>query len=293
MTIDTNSVPTQRASVDAAELEGGVKIWLTIQGETSHTTMAWRAPSWDALAETIDTTPSNEVAALLSRVEAAERERDEALADIERIQKERAEFLAGVEALVGALKGERDEALAREAALHALILEGDDPAKMVDADYLRRLAIAAHSPQEAAVARDAALVERGRREGIEEAARECDEYAAWRGEFDDGLSGYSDQAVGAAECAEAIRALATPPAGDSPPVVRLPGEGGPQPGDLWVHHSGRVYRIDRITNTAHPSAKFPPAVVYVNVENGTEWSRALSDWHRSFKPAPPADGGQR
>jgi hypothetical protein len=263
MTIDTNSVPTQRASVDAAELEGGVKIWLNIQGETSHTTMAWRAPSWDALAETIDTTPSNEVAALLSRVEAAERERDEALADIERIQKERAEFLAGVEALVGALKGERDEALAREAALHALILEGDDPAKMVDADYLRRLAIAAHSPQEAAVARDA------------------------------GLSGYSDQAVGAAECAEAIRALATPPAGDSPPVVRLPGEGGPQPGDLWVHHSGRVYRIDRITNTAHPSAKFPPAVVYVNVENGTEWSRALSDWHRSFKPAPPADGGQR
>lgn len=92
------------------------------------------------------------------------RERDEALADIERIQKERAEFVACVEALTGVLKGERDEALAREAVLHALILEGDDPAKMVDADYLRRLAIAAHSPQEAAAARDAALVERGRNE---------------------------------------------------------------------------------------------------------------------------------
>jgi hypothetical protein len=53
------------------------------------------------------------------------RERDEALADIARIQEERAEFVAGVEALAGVLKGERVEALAREAALHALILEGD------------------------------------------------------------------------------------------------------------------------------------------------------------------------
>jgi hypothetical protein len=126
------------------------------------------------------------------------RERDEALADIARIQKERAEFLAGVEALAGVLKGERDEALAREAALHALILEGDDPAKMGDADYLRRLAIAA-------AARDAALVEQGRREGIEEAARVVE-----------GTEPLKRQPMLNDVLAAAIRALATPPAKGDP-----------------------------------------------------------------------------
>jgi hypothetical protein len=218
MTIDTNSVPTQRASVDAAELEGGVKIWLNIQGETSHTTMAWRAPSWDALAETIDTTPSSEVAALLSRAEAAERERDVALAQARYIAK-----------ALEAAANQRDDALAREAVLREALTEIERshipsvPAACGETDdatraqmhvgTLRRIARSALTSTAAvAAARDVALAERGRREGIEEAARECDEYAAWRREFDDGLSGYSDQAVGAAECADAIRALATPPA---------------------------------------------------------------------------------
>ena len=138
MTIDTNSVPTQRASVDAAELEGGVKIWLNIQGETSYATMAWRAPSWDALAETIDTTPSSEVAALLSRAETAERERDEALAHVAALMD-----------------------LVRETALHLERVSDYDAPRLL-------LRVNAAVSEDAAAARDAALVERGRREGIEE-----------------------------------------------------------------------------------------------------------------------------
>lgn len=51
---------------------------------------------------------------------------------------------------------------------------------------------------------------------------------------------------------------------------------------VWKHHSGRMYRVLMVTNTTHPSEKFPPTVVYTNVINGTMWSRPLSDWHRSF-----------
>lgn len=65
-------------------------------------------------------------------------------------------------------------------------------------------------------------------------------------------------------------------------AITGPKEGDPISGQLWRHHSGRVYRVERVTNTAHISEKFPPMVVYVNVYNGTEWSRPLSDWHRSF-----------
>lgn len=65
-------------------------------------------------------------------------------------------------------------------------------------------------------------------------------------------------------------------------AITGPKEGDPISGQLWRHHSGRVYRVERVTNTAHLSEKFPPMVVYVNVYNGTEWSRPLSDWHRSF-----------
>ena len=132
-----------------------------------------------------------------------------------------------------ALARERNEALAREAVLREAYRKFVAAQKAYDAaigkgasvEYqsLRasvgtkeRLFAALASIPDAAASRGVALVERGRREGIEEAARECDEYAAWRGEFDDGLSGYSDQAVGASECADAIRALATPPAEGAP-----------------------------------------------------------------------------
>ena len=61
---------------------------------------------------------------------------------------------------------------------------------------------------QAAVDLYAGTIARVRAAALEEAARECDEYAAWRRELDDGLSGYSDQAVGATHCAAAIRAMA-------------------------------------------------------------------------------------
>lgn len=56
----------------------------------------------------------------------------------------------------------------------------------------------------------------------------------------------------------------------------------PNPGEIWLHHSGRIYQILHLTNTTHPSEKFPVTVVYQNIQNKTIWSRLLSDWHRSF-----------
>ena len=205
MTIDTNSVPTQRASVDAAELEGGVKIWLNIQGETSHTTMVWRAPSWDALAETIDTTPSSEVAALLSRAEAAERERDVALAQARYIAK-----------ALEAAANHRDEALAREAALVKSLVNiqedaTDTPtygdAKAALNRIVRECEDVLSAPAAAAEARDAALIERGRREGIEEMVVALQKAADLKedGEQKDRLLGWIKR----------FRALATPPEGGS------------------------------------------------------------------------------
>jgi hypothetical protein len=62
----------------------------------------------------------------------------------------------------------------------------------------------------AAAARDAALVERGRREGIEEAARVVEDDMTRRGER------LWDHDYLAGRIAEAIRALATPPAEGGP-----------------------------------------------------------------------------
>jgi len=149
-------------------------------------------------------------------------ERDEALADIARIQSERAEFLAGVEALAGALKGERDEALAREAALREALTEIERshipsvPAACGETDdatwaqmhvgTLRKIARAALTNTDtAAAARDAALVERGRREGIEEAARAVE-----------GTEPLKREPMLNDVLAAAIRALATPPADGGP-----------------------------------------------------------------------------
>jgi hypothetical protein len=146
------------------------------------------------------------------------RERDEALADIARIQEERAEFVAGVEALAGVLKGERDEALAREAVLReaAEYVQRD---LTVRADPMGRVPIGAGawdglnaaltSTATAAEARDAALIEQGRREGIEEARMAAydlaRDYAGYDGEA---------EAVALEKLAFQLkRALATPPDG--------------------------------------------------------------------------------
>lgn len=56
----------------------------------------------------------------------------------------------------------------------------------------------------------------------------------------------------------------------------------PEPGSVWTHRNGIAYRVLYITNTANPSLKYPPAVVYVTVINGNVWSRPLSTWEGTF-----------
>lgn len=65
-------------------------------------------------------------------------------------------------------------------------------------------------------------------------------------------------------------------------VYGLRGLSIPAKGEIWKHHSGRLYRIDGLRNTAHPSDKFPVRVLYTQIDTGEEYDRALSDWHGSF-----------
>ena len=68
----------------------------------------------------------------------------------------------------------------------------------------------------------------------------------------------------------------------------------PESGSKWEHHSGRVYAVVEITNgkTERPD-QYPVTVVYQNVDNGTLWSRPLSEWARSFKPIRTPEQRQR
>jgi len=52
----------------------------------------------------------------------------------------------------------------------------------------------------------------------------------------------------------------------------------PGPGSLWLHHSGRIYKVLFLTNLRN-NEKYPRTVVYEG-ENGLRWSGPLSDWHR-------------
>lgn len=52
-------------------------------------------------------------------------------------------------------------------------------------------------------------------------------------------------------------------------------------GNVLRHHSGRVYSVLALANTAHPSEKFPVAVVYQGA-NGEVWSRPLSEFDGKF-----------
>lgn len=56
----------------------------------------------------------------------------------------------------------------------------------------------------------------------------------------------------------------------------------PASGEIWLHHKGNQYEVLFLTNTTHPSDRFPVTVVYRNIINKTTWSRPLSDWHRAF-----------
>ena len=58
----------------------------------------------------------------------------------------------------------------------------------------------------------------------------------------------------------------------------------PKPGSRWEHHNGKIYRVLCLTNVNSDRAEFPPTVVYED-NNRRRWTRPLSEWHRSFKPA--------
>ena len=63
-------------------------------------------------------------------------------------------------------------------------------------------------------------------------------------------------------------------------VVETP---SPQPGQPWVHRNGKKYTVLLLTNLDSDRTEYTPQVVYQG-DNGKIWSRALSDWHRSFNP---------
>lgn len=55
----------------------------------------------------------------------------------------------------------------------------------------------------------------------------------------------------------------------------------PKEGQVWRHHSGRIYQVLFLTNNEGDGQrdKYPVTVVYRG-ENGYRWSGPLSDWHR-------------
>lgn len=56
----------------------------------------------------------------------------------------------------------------------------------------------------------------------------------------------------------------------------------PEPGTVWRHNiSGDLYRVEFLTNLPDV-APYTKTVVFRNQRNDTLWSRAHSDWQRSF-----------
>jgi hypothetical protein len=70
-----------------------------------------------------------------------------------------------------------------------------------------------------------------------------------------------------------------------PPFEELMAQLEPNPGSLWKHHSGRIYKVLFLTNERDSRQdKYPRTVVYEG-ENGKRWSGPLSDWYRRMTPA--------
>ena len=53
-------------------------------------------------------------------------------------------------------------------------------------------------------------------------------------------------------------------------------------GDEWVHRNGCTYIVDLFTNVGSTESKYPETVVYHNVDSLKDYSRPLTDWHRSM-----------
>lgn len=59
----------------------------------------------------------------------------------------------------------------------------------------------------------------------------------------------------------------------------------PAKGEVWKHHSGRLYRVDELRNADTPTIdvqRFPVEVCYTQIDTGWKFARRLDDWHRSF-----------
>lgn len=56
----------------------------------------------------------------------------------------------------------------------------------------------------------------------------------------------------------------------------------PAVGSIWQHKNGNRYMVAMITNVGSTRSEYPVTVVYVNVVNGTWWSRPVAEWKRSM-----------
>lgn len=56
----------------------------------------------------------------------------------------------------------------------------------------------------------------------------------------------------------------------------------PQVGELWQHHSGRVYEITQISNWGN-NESYPLTVGYKNAHSGRPYTGVINDWHRRMK----------
>lgn len=59
-------------------------------------------------------------------------------------------------------------------------------------------------------------------------------------------------------------------------------EPAPDPGTFWQHRNGTRYQVMALANMASRRPEYPPTVVYVNISNGTLWTRPVADWYRSM-----------
>jgi hypothetical protein len=71
------------------------------------------------------------------------------------------------------------------------------------------------------------------------------------------------------------------------PIPDEPAKVEPARGQIWRHHSGRLYRVAALANVNSTKPAFPVMVIYTGPGDHL-WARPLSDWHRSFGDAPIA-----
>jgi hypothetical protein len=58
----------------------------------------------------------------------------------------------------------------------------------------------------------------------------------------------------------------------------------PEIGSQYQHKNGNVYKVILVTNLNSTRLdQYPVTAVYINLKNGTVWSRPANDWFRSFK----------